>query len=80
MSKLYSVILLSYYSEKRIINVFTRVCKALEKENIPFEFIIMDDGSKDKSFEVAQELEKKRNRGKKLEKKKNRGKTKPARF
>lgn len=61
-NKTYSIILLSYYSEKRINNVFKRVSEALEKENIPFEFIIMDDGSKDKSYEVALELEKKDDR------------------
>lgn len=55
---MYSIILLSYYSEKRIRNVFARVSAAMEAENIPFEFIIMDDGSKDKSYEVALELEK----------------------
>jgi len=59
---MYSIILLSYYSEKRIRNVFTRVSQALEQEKIPFEFIIMDDGSKDKSYEVALELEKKDSR------------------
>lgn len=56
---MYSIILLSYYSEKRIKNVYTRVSKALEAENIPFEFIIMDDGSKDNSYQVALDLEKK---------------------
>jgi len=56
---MYSVILLSYYSEKRINNVFNKVSETLEKENIPFEFIIMDDGSKDNSYKVALELEKK---------------------
>jgi polyisoprenyl-phosphate glycosyltransferase len=55
---MYSIILLSYYSEKRINNVFERVSAALEQENIPFEFIIMDDGSKDNSYQVALELEK----------------------
>lgn len=62
MDKTYSIILLSYYSEKRINNVFQRVSKALEKENIPFEFIIMDDGSLDNSYEVALDLEKKDSR------------------
>lgn len=55
---MYSIILLSYYSESRINNVFNRVSKALEQEQIPFEFIIMDDGSKDNSYQVALELEK----------------------
>ena len=51
---MYSIILLSYYSEKRIVNVFNRVSKALEQEQIPFEFIIMDDGSKDNSLNILQ--------------------------
>ncbi|NLK81550.1 MAG: glycosyltransferase, partial [Bacteroidales bacterium] len=46
---MYSIILLSYFSETRIKSVFSRVSQALEKENISFEFIIMDDGSTDKS-------------------------------
>jgi polyisoprenyl-phosphate glycosyltransferase len=56
--KLLSVILLSYYSEKRLIPAFTAVANRMEAENIPFEFIIIDDGSKDRSYEVALELEK----------------------
>ncbi|MFO7868449.1 MAG: glycosyltransferase [Bacteroidales bacterium] len=55
---MYSIILLSYFSEQRIKNVFTRVSTALEKEQIPFEFIIMDDGSDDNSYKVACDLEK----------------------
>jgi len=38
------------------------VSKALESENIPFEFIVMDDGSKDNSYKVALELEEKDDR------------------
>lgn len=56
--KLYSIILLSYYSKDRIKGVFERVASVMEKENIPFEFIVMDDGSKDDSYKVALELEK----------------------
>ena len=56
-SPMYSIILLSYFSETRIKNVFSRVSQALEQENIPFEFIIMDDGSTDNSYQVALELE-----------------------
>lgn len=54
---LYSIILLSYYSEERIINVYEKIVQRMEKENIPFEFIIIDDGSKDNSYNVALELE-----------------------
>jgi dolichol-phosphate mannosyltransferase len=55
---LLSIILLSYYSENRIKDVFEKTKKKLEEEDINFEFIIIDDGSKDNSFNVAKELEK----------------------
>ncbi len=54
---LYSIILLSYYSEERIINVYEKIAQRMEKEDIPFEFIIIDDGSKDNSYNVALGLE-----------------------
>ncbi|MDA3866201.1 MAG: glycosyltransferase [Salinivirgaceae bacterium] len=57
-NKLFSIVLLSYYSSKRIPVVFQRVAEVMEKENIPFEFIVMDDGSKDDSYKTALELEK----------------------
>ena len=43
-TKLLSVILLSYYSGERIRIAFEKIKSLLEKEDIPFEFIIMDDG------------------------------------
>ena len=58
-NKLFSIILLSYYSNERIAKVFKMVSERMESENIPFEFIIIDDGSKDNSYELALELEKK---------------------
>ncbi|KFF13961.1 hypothetical protein IW15_00470 [Chryseobacterium soli] len=57
-SKKLSLILLSYYSEKRIVKVYENVKELLEKNNIPFEFIIVDDGSADDSYKIALELEK----------------------
>jgi dolichol-phosphate mannosyltransferase len=60
--QLLSIILLSYFSEKNISNVYTKVVAEMEKEKIPFELIIMDDGSTDNSYQVALELEKKDNR------------------
>ena len=59
---LYSIILLSYYSENRIIKVYENLKEALDSHNIPFELIIIDDGSKDKSHEIALSLEKTDNR------------------
>lgn len=57
-NKLLSIILLSYYSQDKILQRFRETAEVLESEKIPFEFIIIDDGSKDNSFEVALELEK----------------------
>ncbi|WP_126653262.1 glycosyltransferase [Chryseobacterium aureum] len=59
MTKKLSLILLSYYSEKRIVSVYENIKELLDRNNIPFEFIIMDDGSLDNSYKVALELEKK---------------------
>jgi glycosyltransferase involved in cell wall biosynthesis len=53
-----SIILLSYYSGDRISTSFRKLSEILSYEHIPFEFIIIDDGSMDNSFEVACELEK----------------------
>ena len=57
-SKQLSLILLSYYSKDRIERCYTRIRKLLDSERIPFEFIVMDDGSKDESYALALELEK----------------------
>jgi dolichol-phosphate mannosyltransferase len=54
---LLSIILLSYHSGRRIIDVYLKVEELLKKEGIIFEFIIMDDGSKDDSFKIAKRLE-----------------------
>jgi glycosyltransferase involved in cell wall biosynthesis len=54
-----SVILLSYQSENKIEEFFNALNDRFTKENIEFECIIMDDGSKDSSFEIAEDLEKK---------------------
>lgn len=56
MKKL-SVILLSYYSERRIQNVYNSVNKLLSEAKVNFEFIIIDDGSGDNSYKKALELE-----------------------
>lgn len=59
-SKLLSLILLSYYSGDRIERCYDRVRALLDAERIPFEFIVMDDGSKDDSYARALDLEKRR--------------------
>ena len=53
---LYSIILLSYFSEERIEPVYKEVDKQLKEEGIDYEFIIIDDGSTDNSFQVAAKL------------------------
>lgn len=53
---LYSIILLSYFSADRIEPVFREVDERLKSENIEYEFIIIDDGSTDSSFQVAYNL------------------------
>ncbi len=55
--KLLSVILLSYYSMGRLRNCHTRLRETLGAAGIPFELVIMDDGSKDDSYALALELE-----------------------
>ena len=61
-SKMLSIVLLSYFSENRIQWVYEQVKSVMETEQIPFELIIIDDGSKDNSFEVACKVEKKDSR------------------
>ncbi len=53
-----SLILLSYYSGDRIVKAYQKLSEILGNEKIPFELIIIDDGSKDNSYEIALKLEK----------------------
>lgn len=53
-----SIILLSYYSKERIAEAYSKVSRVMETNNIPFEFIVVDDGSQDESYALALELEK----------------------
>ena len=53
---LYSIILLSYFSEERIEPVYKEVDKRLKEEGIDYEFIIIDDGSTDNSYQIAAKL------------------------
>lgn len=52
-----SIILLSYFSNHRIEKVYTKLESVLSNNDIPFELIIIDDGSQDNSFEIALKLE-----------------------
>lgn len=55
--KLLSIILLAYNSGDRLIHATEKLNKLLGEEQIPFELIIMDDGSKDDSFRIGKQLE-----------------------
>jgi polyisoprenyl-phosphate glycosyltransferase len=55
---LLSIILLSYKSKERLISVREKLHNALSTANVPYELIIIDDGSLDGSYEIAAQLEK----------------------
>jgi len=59
MNKKLSVILLSYFSGERLITATEKLVTLLSAHQIPFEIIIVDDGSTDDSFEIACSLENK---------------------
>ncbi len=56
-NKMLSVILCSYYSKERINTCYQRLSEALNGAGIPFELVVMDDGSQDNSYEIALALE-----------------------
>lgn len=58
-SGLLSIVLLSFQSEGRLRAAVQEAVGAMEIEGIPFELVIMDDGSSDRSFELARELARK---------------------
>ena len=55
---LLSVILLSYRSGERLRTAHAKLAALLGAAGIPFELVIMDDGSPDQSYAIACELEK----------------------
>lgn len=55
--KMLSIILLSYQSEDRLEWAVELLEEGLKAASIPFEIVIIDDGSTDNSFEVAKKLE-----------------------
>lgn len=55
--KLLSLVFLSYYSGNRAHRCYEKLGSLLRREGIPFELIIIDDGSKDDSYRQAVELE-----------------------
>lgn len=52
-----SIILLSYNSAVRLNTAYQKISSLFDAERIPFELLIMDDGSKDESVLVANQLE-----------------------
>ncbi len=54
--KLLSIILFSYFSGERLIHTSEKIKTRMDQEGIPFELIIIDDGSTDNSFEIAKKL------------------------
>ncbi|MBK9735171.1 MAG: glycosyltransferase [Saprospiraceae bacterium] len=57
-SGLLSIILLSYQSADKLATVSSLIKEVLKTETIPYELLIMDDGSTDASYSVAKSLEK----------------------
>lgn len=57
-NKTLSIIILCYYSQQKLNVAYERLSQIFEANQIPFELIIIDDGSKDNSFEIARDLEK----------------------
>lgn len=57
MNNLLSIILLSYNSGDRITRAYEKLSALFQEEQIPFEMIVMDDGSKDNSVEIATKLQ-----------------------
>jgi polyisoprenyl-phosphate glycosyltransferase len=53
-----SIIFLSYNSGQRIVKAYMELSRIMRLHQIAFELIIIDDDSKDNSFEIAIELEK----------------------
>lgn len=54
---LLSIILLSYQSGERIVRCYERLQHVMDQAGIPFELVVVDDGSNDDSYEIALELE-----------------------
>lgn len=53
-----SIILLSYFSKERILTAYANVSSVMREQGVPYEFIVVDDGSEDGSFDIALDLEK----------------------
>ncbi len=56
-NKLLTVILCAYYSRERINTAYRRLTETMDAAGIPFELIVMDDGSQDDTYQIALALE-----------------------
>jgi dolichol-phosphate mannosyltransferase len=54
---LLSIIVNAYFSSSRLEGACEKIISHMEREKIPFEIVIVDDGSTDNTFEIAEELE-----------------------
>lgn len=52
-----SILIPSYFSSNNLCNAYKIISSRLERESIPFELLIIDDGSEDDSFEMASKIE-----------------------
>ena len=54
---LYSIVVPVYYGEHMLDELYTRLAKVFDEEiKEPFELLLVDDGSKDRSWEVMKAL------------------------
>lgn len=56
-----SIVIPAYNEEKRIANTIMETCKTMDSFYISYEIIIVNDGSKDRTFEEASRIEQTRN-------------------
>jgi len=54
--KLLSVILLSFQSENRLVGAVEQLVACFEAAHIPFEIVVVDDGSSDRSYALAKQI------------------------
>jgi polyisoprenyl-phosphate glycosyltransferase len=55
-AKLFSVLIPTFNSEKRLKNAYETITNRLTTEHIPFELLIIDDGSKDNTWDLAKAI------------------------
>jgi dolichol-phosphate mannosyltransferase len=60
--KLLSVLIPLFNSEKRVQSACTAIAQCLDSENIPFEILLIDDGSRDNTWSLANEISKSNSR------------------